>query len=157
MIISLIVAMSKNRVIGVNGTLPWHLPADLKHFKKVTMGKPIVMGRKTFESIGKPLPGRKNVVVTKNKDFFASGVEVVYSLDEAFEHLKNESEVFVIGGEAIFRQSLSKADRLFLTEIEMEVAGDTFMPPFESEFIERSRERFVEGDIAFSFVLWGRP
>ncbi|MBL0385248.1 dihydrofolate reductase [Tumebacillus sp. ITR2] len=124
--ISLIVAMDENRVIGKDNAMPWHLPADLAHFKAVTMGHTVVMGRKTFESIGKPLPGRRNVVLTRQVDFSAEGVEVIHSLEEL-----PEGDVFVIGGAELFRELLPRADRMYLTLIRHAFEGDTFFPEFD--------------------------
>ena len=129
--ISLVVAMARNRVIGKDNALPWRLPADLAHFKRVTMGRPIVMGRRTYESIGKPLPGRKNIVVTRNRDFSAPGCTVVASLEEAWRAAAGADEVCVIGGTSLFVESLPLADVIHLTEVEAEVAGDTYFPPFD--------------------------
>lgn len=127
--ISLIVAMDQNRVIGNNNKLPWHLPADLQYFKKVTMGHPIVMGRKTFESIGRVLPGRENVIVTRNQDFKAEGCVVLYDIAEIKTFADNrDEEVFVIGGAEIFKEILPSADRLYITEIHESFEGDTFFP-----------------------------
>ncbi len=131
MIISLIVAIARNRVIGNNNALPWHLPADLKYFKRITMGKPIMMGRKTFESIGRPLPGRMNVIVTHEPAYQAAGCTVVHSIDEALEAAHHHEEVMVIGGAKLFDQILPRADRIYLTEIEADFAGDTFFPEFD--------------------------
>ncbi|MFS0764562.1 dihydrofolate reductase [Peribacillus phoenicis] len=127
--ISLIVAMDQNRVIGNNNKLPWHLPADLQYFKKVTMGHPIVMGRKTFESIGRVLPGRENVIVTRNQDFKAEGCVVLHDIAEIkmFADTRDE-EVFVIGGAEIFKEILPFTDRLYITEIHETFEGDTFFP-----------------------------
>jgi dihydrofolate reductase len=130
-IISLVAAMAKNRVIGKGNKMPWHLPADLKHFKNVTMAKPIVMGRKTFESIGRPLPGRENVIISKNKDYFADGCIVVHSVEDALTLLTDYEEIMVIGGGFLYSQMLEKADRLYLTYIDLEVEGDTCFPEFE--------------------------
>ena len=123
--VSLIVAIARNRVIGINNTLPWHLPADLKHFKALTMGHHMIMGRKTFESIGKPLPGRTSVVVTRNADYSTPGVMVVNSLDAAIATCGNDEEIFVIGGAELFQQSIKLADRIYLTEIDADISGDT--------------------------------
>ena len=120
----LIVAMAKNRVIGINNTLPWHLPADLKHFKALTMGHHIVMGRKTYESIGKPLPGRTSVVVTRNANYAPPGVIVVNSLEAAISACGDDEEIFVIGGAELYRQSITLADRIYLTEIDADISGD---------------------------------
>ncbi len=122
--VSLIVAMAKNRVIGINNTLPWHLPADLKHFKALTMGHHIVMGRKTYESIGKPLPGRTSVVVTRNVNYSPPGVIVVSSLEAAISACSNDEEIFVIGGAELYRQAIKFADRIYLTEIDADISGD---------------------------------
>ncbi|MGB8338297.1 MAG: dihydrofolate reductase [Burkholderiales bacterium] len=125
---SLIVAMANNRVIGADNTLPWHLPADLKHFRALTMGHPIIMGRKTYESIGKPLPGRRNIVVTSNKDFSAPGCIVVPSLHAAMHACANTEEIFIIGGSTLFQQALPMVERIYLTQVDGEVKGDIFFP-----------------------------
>lgn len=136
--LSLIVAMAQNNVIGINNSLPWHLPNDLKYFKKVTMGKPIVMGRKTYESIGKPLPGRRNIVITRQEGYTGVGsddaIDVVSSLDQAIELGENialvegHEEVMVIGGAEIYKQALLKAERLYITHVLAEVKGDAYFP-----------------------------
>jgi dihydrofolate reductase len=109
--------MAANRVIGRNNALPWHLPADLKHFKALTLGHPVVMGRRTYESIGKPLPGRRNLVITRNRNFSAPGCEVVASLDAALTACGGAAEIFIIGGAELYRESLARAQRLELTDI----------------------------------------
>lgn len=132
--LSLIVAMSTNRTIGINNSLPWHLPNDLKYFKQATMGKPIVMGRKTFESIGKPLPGRRNIVISRDPSYLAEGVDVVTSLEDAISLGENiclvngQEEVMVIGGAQIYELALEKADRLYITHVDANVEGDAFFP-----------------------------
>jgi len=136
--LSLIVAMAQNHVIGINNNLPWHLPNDLKYFKKVTMGKPIIMGRKTYESIGRPLPGRRNIVITRQSDYTGVGesdaIDVVSSLEQAVELGENialvegHEEVMVIGGAEIYRQALVKADRLYITHVLADVEGDAYFP-----------------------------
>lgn len=138
--ISLIVAMDQNRVIGNNNKLPWHLPADLQYFKKVTMGHPIVMGRKTFESIGRVLPGRENVIVTRNQEFKAEGCVVLHDIAQIKMFADNhEEEVFVIGGAEIFKEILPFTDRLYITEIHETFEGDTFFPEIdENEWDEIS-------------------
>lgn len=129
--ISFIVAMDKNRVIGKDNQLPWHLPADLKFFKKTTMGHPIIMGRKTHESIGKPLPGRENIIVTRNKHYHLEGCTVIHSLAELKKlESEKEAEVFVIGGAELFKTVFPIADRLYITMIAHEFAGDTYFPEF---------------------------
>lgn len=143
--ISLIVAMSENRVIGQNGGMPWHLPEDLKYFRKVTLGKPVVMGRKTYASIGKALPGRLNIVITRDKDFFADGVQVVNSIPEALEYARNYGsagvdEVMIIGGGQIYAESLKYTNRIYLTEIHATIDGDTLFPELpSSQWVEISR------------------
>jgi dihydrofolate reductase len=129
--ISIIVAMTGNRVIGRGGAMPWHLPADLKRFKELTMGSPIIMGRKTFESLPGVLPGRRHIVISRNPDYRPAGVEVVGSLDAALAAASDAAEVFVIGGADIFREALPRADRLYATLIDTEMEGDTFFPEFD--------------------------
>ncbi|MBI4095098.1 MAG: dihydrofolate reductase [Candidatus Liptonbacteria bacterium] len=139
--ISIIVAVGKNRVIGKRGGLPWYLPADLKHFKEITMGHPIVMGRRTHESIGKALPGRTNVVITREKNYEAPGCVIVHSIDEALDRVKGEEEIFFIGGAEIFSQALPLAKRLYITQIDHEFEGDIFFPEINmSEWREMNRE-----------------
>lgn len=138
--ISLIVAHARNRVIGHGGGMPWHLPADLAHFKAVTMGKPIVMGRRTYESIGKPLPGRRNIVLTSDHAFLADGILAAHSLDEALALAGETDEVMVIGGGHLYREALPYARRVYLTEIDAAVAGDTFFPDLEGDWREVARE-----------------
>lgn len=131
---SLIVAMATNHTIGLDNTMPWHLPNDLKYFKQVTMSKPIIMGRKTFESIGRPLPGRTNIVITRQQDYQAKGIVVVNSLQEALDKAEEISlvdghdEVMVIGGAEIYQQALLQADYLYITHIHAEIEGDAFFP-----------------------------
>jgi dihydrofolate reductase len=127
-LISLVVAMARNRVIGRNNALPWRLSGDLKRFKATTLGKPVLMGRKTFESIGKPLPGRRNIVLTRDRDWRAEGVEVVRSVDEALQLASGTPELAVIGGAEVYRLVLPVTDRIHLTRVEAEVAGDTLFP-----------------------------
>jgi dihydrofolate reductase len=147
--LALIVAMAKNHVIGINNNLPWHLSEDLKYFKRVTMGKPIIMGRKTFESIGKPLPGRTNIVVTRNANYQVEGVKVVHSLKAAMELCESIAvidgceEAMVIGGAELYQQALPLADYLYLTEVHAEVEGDAFFREFDrSDWQEIARENF---------------
>ena len=139
---SLVVAMSRNGVIGRNNQLPWRLPADLAFFKRTTMGHPVIMGRRTYESIGKPLPGRLNIVVTHRQDFDAPGCTVAHSLDEAYRAAGDAAEVSIIGGSAIFAEALAKADTVYLTEVDADVEGDVFFPSFDrSRFRETELER----------------
>ncbi|TDT37858.1 dihydrofolate reductase [Halospina denitrificans] len=144
---ALIVAMSRNRVIGRNNALPWYLPEDLRYFKQVTYGKPIIMGRKTQESIGRPLPGRQNLVVTRDPHWQRDGVTVVNSLDEALSRAEAQAyidggeERVVIGGSQIYAEALPVADRLYMTEVHAEVEGDTFFPEVDwDQWHEIARE-----------------
>jgi len=140
--VSLIAAMAENRVIGVNNTLPWRLPADLRHFRQVTTGHHVIMGRRNYESIGKPLPDRTNIVVTRNPSYRAPGCLVKHSFEDALAAVTNDPEIFVIGGAEIYRQALDHADRLYLTLVHAQVQGDTYFPPFdETRWQEVSRER----------------
>jgi len=130
---SIVVAVARNGVIGRDNALPWRIPADLAHFKKVTMGHPVVMGRRTYESIGKPLPGRKNIVVTRNPAFTAPGCTVVTSLEQAWRAAGDAGEVCVIGGTSLFEETLPLADVIHLTEVEANVEGDAYFPAFDRE------------------------
>ncbi|MBU3636769.1 dihydrofolate reductase [Polynucleobacter sp. es-MAR-4] len=156
--ISMIVARSRNHVIGRDNQMPWKISADLQFFKKVTMGHPVIMGRKTWESIGRPLPGRRNIVVSRNPDLQLTGAEVVNSLDAALSNLSEFPRVFVIGGEQLFTQAFPKADRLFITEIEIDVdGGDTFFEvPNPEQWKEVERTPSSEGDIHFNFLALER-
>jgi dihydrofolate reductase len=129
--LSFVFAMGRNREIGLNNQLPWRLPADLKFFKKVTMGHPIIMGRKTYESIGRPLPGRTNVIVTRQQDFQAAGCTVVHSIDEVNQTFAND-EVYVIGGTELFKSFLPQADQLIVTYIDADFEADTYFPDIPS-------------------------
>lgn len=131
--ISLIAAMDRNRLIGNNNQLPWHLPADFAHFKAVTMGKPIVMGRKTYESIGKPLPGRENIVLTRSADLNIVGVTVRASLESAIDGVEGADELMIIGGSTIYQQAMSMVDRMYITEVDAEFVGDAWFPEFNPE------------------------
>jgi len=144
--ITLVAAMGRNRGIGVDGGMPWHLPGELKHFKAATMGKAIVMGRKTWESIGRALPGRQNIVVTRNPHFRAQDCLVVASLDEAVQRAES-GEIMIIGGGQLYRQALSLADRMILTLVDCEPAADTFFPGWaEAEWREVSRRSQAADD-----------
>ena len=143
MIISLIVAMDRNRLIGNNNQLPWHLPADLAHFKQVTMGKPIIMGRKTYESIGRPLPGRTNIVLTRDEGYRADGIVLSGSLQKALDCAASEGaeEVMIIGGSNIYEQALELSGRLYLTLVDAEFEGDAWFPEIDKEkWLEISSE-----------------
>jgi dihydrofolate reductase len=130
--LSLVVAMTQDRVIGRDNAMPWHLPDDLKRFKALTMGKPLIMGRKTFESIGRPLPGRTSLVMTRDPGWQAEGVVIVRSLDEAITRAGAATEICVVGGEDIFRLALPIARRIHLTTLHASIPGDTFFPPIDA-------------------------
>lgn len=163
---SMIVAMAQNRVIGINNKLPWYLPNDLKYFKQVTMGKPIVMGRKTFESIGKPLPGRTNIVITRNESWSADGVKVSHSLNDAYAlaeavcEIDGQNELMIIGGDQIYQSSLQEIDRIYLTQVHAVVDGDAWFPEVDwSQWKELAREDFsAEGNnpYDYSFIVLER-
>jgi len=142
-IISIIAAMAHHRVIGIRNELPWDLPEDMAHFRKTTQQKPVVMGRKTFESIGKPLPGRKNIIITRDPQWSFPGCLTVHSLEEAIKAGEGFPEIMIIGGAQIYKEALSKAHKLYLTFIDMEVEGDAFFPPWnEKEWRECARQHF---------------
>lgn len=154
--ISLIAAMTRARVIGADNRLPWRLPEDLRRFRRLTTGHAVVMGRKTFESIGRPLPERRNIVITRQPEFRAAGIEIAASLEAASE-LAGEGEVFVIGGAEIYRLALPRADRLYLTWIEREFAGDAYFPLFDpAEFREIESEEHLDEEIPHRFVMLQR-
>jgi dihydrofolate reductase len=152
--------MAENRVIGVNNTLPWRLPADLRHFRQLTTGHHVIMGRRNYESIGRPLPDRTNIVVTRNRDYRAPGCEVRHSLEEALRDASGDPEVFVIGGAEIYRQALDKADRIYLTLVHADVPGDTFFPEFDArdwnEISCARHEADEKNPYACSFVTYDR-
>lgn len=158
--ISLIVAMDRNGVIGHDNALPWRLPADQKLFKNVTLGKPIIMGRKTHDSIGRPLPGRRNIVITRDGSYSAPGCTVVHDLDAALDMCRTDPEAIIIGGREIYRQVLDRAGRIYLTEVHADVQGDTFFPDFDrSAWREVQREEFgkdEKNEHPFSFVVLER-
>jgi len=139
--ISLIVAHDTNYVIGYENGMPWHLPGDLQYFKNKTMGKPMIMGRKTFESIGRPLPGRRNIVISRDESYHAEGIETATSLEEALVLAGDVPEIMIIGGEQIFRLSMAIADRLYITKINHSFNGDTYFPKYEQDFVQVSSEK----------------
>jgi dihydrofolate reductase len=158
--ISIIVAVAENGEIGGSGGLLWHISEDLQMFKRVTSGHPVVMGRKTFESLGRPLPGRTNVVITRNPDFRADGITVVYSLDEALAMFPASEEVFVIGGGEIYRQAMPIADRLYLTRVSADYEGNTYFPEWNpAEWTLLSSESHPHGKDfphPFAFLVYTR-
>ena len=156
--LTLVAAMAQNRAIGIDNKLPWHLPEDLHHFKQLTLGKPVIMGRKTHESIGRPLPGRRNIVVSRQPGLVLDGVEVVSSLAAALAAAEGGDEVCLIGGAQLYAQALALADCLQLTELACEVAGDAFFPAFSlDEWQEVRREPGLSScGLAYAFVEYRR-
>ena len=161
MIVSVIAAVSDNGVIGRDGGLPWHLPADLARFKRVTTGHHMVMGRRTWESIGcRPLPGRPTIVITSNRNYVAERAAVAHSLEEALAKVVGDDEVFIAGGEAVYREALPRAERIHLTRIHADFEGDTHFPPFDESGWEVVFEERHEADernaYPFTFEVWER-
>ena len=160
MILSLIAAIGKNNELGKGNRLLWHMPADMKHFREVTVGHPIIMGRKTFESLGRPLPNRRNIVITRDKTYTSHGVYIVNSLEEAIEQIKDEDEVFIIGGAEIYKQAINIADKLDITEIDTtDETADVFFPAIGVEWQEVSRENHETDEknhIPYAFVTYHR-
>ena len=160
MILSLVVATDENNVIGKDNKLPWHLPNDLKYFKNLTWGMPILMGRKTFESIGKPLPGRKSIVITRDQNWYYEGVEVVHTIDDAIDKAKeyDVKEIFVIGGAEIFKTSFSTANRIYLTRIHHNFEGDVYFPEVNGDDWNLTQNKPCMADdknaYAHSFQVW---
>ena len=158
--ISIIAALARDRVIGRNAGMPWHLPAELAHFKKLTMGKPIVMGRRTFDSIGKLLPGRLNIVLTRDRTYRLEGGVVVNSIEDALTAAHGAEEIMIIGGGHLYRQLMSRVSRLYLTLIEADVEGDTFFPELnESEWEMKDkvyRPADERNEYAMSFIVLDR-
>ncbi|MDQ7089882.1 MAG: dihydrofolate reductase [Methylococcales bacterium] len=156
MTLSLIVAMATNRVIGLNQQIPWHLSADLKRFKQITLGHPILMGRKTYESIGKPLPGRKNIIISRNLDYQQQGCEVFNEFTTAMESCSEAQELFIIGGASFYESTLDQADVIYLTEIHQTFEGDTYFPkinPLEWQEVERETiNNDPKVNFSYSFV-----
>ena len=162
----MIVAMAENRVIGLQGGMPWRLPGDLRHFKKMTLGHPVIMGRKTYQSIGAALPGRANFIITRNRDFTAADADVVLDLSAALEKAKavaeieGGGEVFVIGGAEIYAQAMAVSGRIYLTEVKAELPGDAFFPELAvgdwKETARDDREPDEPGGPAYSFVILDR-
>jgi dihydrofolate reductase len=157
--ISLLVAYDLNRVIGIDNKMPWHIPEELKYFKKITMGKAIVMGRKTFESIGRALPGRLNIIVTRNEEYVTEGAEVYHDLQKAIERGKEFSEeVVIIGGAEIFNLSMDIADRLYITIIRKEYEGDTFFPEHDDSWqvVSESDVQYAQDGTPYSYFIFDR-
>lgn len=160
MLISIITAMDKNQLIGKENGLPWHLPADLQFFKRSTLGKPIVMGRKTFESIGRPLPGRQNIIVSRNQNYAVEGCDTVTSLDQAIRVAGDVDELMIIGGANFYEQTLPRADRLYLTLVQGEFDGDAWFPEIDFnqwQLIEREDHSADEkNECDYSFQVYQR-
>lgn len=156
MIVSLIAAMARNRVIGRDNGLPWHIPADLRRFRDLTLGHPLIMGRKTYEGIGTPLPGRQTIVVTRQEGYAAPGCVVAHSLEGALAAAGSAAEVFICGGGGLYAEALPLAERIYLTVVALEVAGDTFFPELPVDtFVETGREE-VAGEPACTFLTLER-
>jgi len=156
--LTMVVAIDAQRGIGVNNQLPWHLPEDLAHFKRVTLGRPIIMGRKTFDSIGRPLPGRRNIVITRNSDWRHDGVDAVTSLEAAIA-LAGDEEASIIGGAQIFKAALALADRMIVTEIAHSFACDTFFPPIDPQVWDETarEEHYAEANgYGYAYVTYAR-
>ena len=156
--VSLVVARARNGTIGRNNALPWHLPEDLKHFRKLTTGHAIVMGRRTFESIGRPLPSRRSIVISRTESFAPEGVEVVASLDDALARCAGMPEAFVIGGAGLFQEAIEVADRAIVTEIDADFEGDTFFEPLDAaQWTPTSRtEAESASGLRYAIVIYER-
>jgi len=156
--VSLIVAVAKNGVIGHNNTLPWHLPEDLKRFRALTTGHHIIMGRKTYESLGRLLPGRTSVIVTRNTNYQLEGALIAHSLPAAIDLCKNDAEVFVIGGAELYQQALACVDTLYVTEVDLTPTGDAYFPRVEADLWQLSaREAHISAQgLAFDYVCYQR-
>ncbi|MDP2827889.1 MAG: dihydrofolate reductase [Sulfuricellaceae bacterium] len=156
----MIAAMAQNRVIGIDNTLPWRLPADLAHFKALTMGHHILMGRKTFESLGKPLPGRTSIVITRDRDYLAAGCVVVHSLDAAMRTCEGDEEAFFIGGADLYRQAMDHSERIYLTEVQTRVEGDAWFPELDlqqwQEVSRISHQADEKNQLNYDFVVYER-
>ena len=160
MVVSIMVAVAENNVIGKDNKLIWNLPADLRLFKNLTMGHTIVMGRKTFDSIGKPLPGRKSIVITRQRDYEVDGCQVVHSLEKALKMVEKEEEVFIVGGAQIFELAMALADRIYLTRINHSFEGDTFFPEIDpNQWVQTAVESFLPDEkniYSYSFLTYNR-
>lgn len=156
----IVVAMARNRTIGVNNTLPWRCPEDLKHFKQLTMGHHMIMGRKTYDSIGKPLPGRTTVVVTRDINLKIKGCLIAHSLHEALAACANDENIFIVGGAEIYAQALAHVDTLYITEIQQDVAGDAWFPEFDQaawqEVAREVRTQTSPQPLEYHFVTYRR-
>lgn len=159
MTISAVVAVSQNDVIGREGKLPWNLPSEMAYFKQLTMGRPVIMGRKTHESIGRSLPGRKNIVISRDNDYAAEGCEVVHSLDEALAAAADAHEVFIIGGSSIYNLAMPKLDKIYLTRVEATIEGDKFFRFDQKNWKKVNSEHHPtdeKNNYAFDLQVWER-
>ncbi|CAN7430311.1 dihydrofolate reductase [Cupriavidus necator] len=159
-LLTLVVARARNNTIGRDNTLPWRLPEDLAHFKRTTMGAPVIMGRKTWDSIGRPLPGRRNIVVSRNPDLRIEGAEVAASLEDAQRLCVGAEQIFLIGGAQLYAEAMPCADRLVVTEIDADVEGDAFFPAIDrTQWIETARETHHSeaNGFDYAFVTYERP
>ncbi len=158
--ISIIAAMAENRVIGKENGLPWRLPADLRHFRRLTLGKPVIMGRRTYESLGKPLPERTNIIVTRNPHYLAAGCTIVHSLEEALGRAAGAAEAMIIGGGSLYTEALPRAHRLYLTQVHQVFPGDVSFPEFDlsqwREVERQDHEPDARNPVAYSFITLER-
>lgn len=159
--LSIICGMDDNNLIGNNNALPWHLPADMAYFKKTTMGKPILMGRKTYESIGKPLPGRRNIVISRDSTYRAEGCDITHSIQSAVDLVRDQTEIMLIGGASLYKQSMELAKTLYITEIHHQFSGDAWFPAINSDdWLETWREEHPadqRNQYSYAFVKYIRP
>ena len=157
MLISSIVAMASNRVIGNRGDIPWKIPGEQKMFKKITLGHTVIMGRKTYESIGRPLPGRTNIVITRQSNYQATGCIVAHDLDSAFQACPpQEDEAFICGGGQLYQASLPVTDRIYLTVLPREVAGDTYFPEVSGNEFKMTKSEYIDGVEPYNFFIYER-
>ena len=157
MIVTIIAAMSRNRVIGAAGRIPWHLPEDLRRFRELTTGHPVIMGRKTFEAIGRPLPGRENIVLSRRRGYAPAGCRPAATLAEALRLAEPADEVFIGGGSDVYRQALPLARRIYLTIVDLEVPGDALFPEIPADFRETAREELAGTPAAVLITMEREP
>jgi dihydrofolate reductase len=157
MLISAIVAMASNRVIGSQGDIPWKIPGEQKRFKEITLGHTVIMGRKTYETIGRPLPGRTNIVITRQSDYLADGCTVVHDLESAFQSCPpGENEAFICGGGQLYREAMPATDRIYLTVLPREVEGDTYFPEISETEFKMTKSELVDGVEPYNFYIYDR-
>ena len=153
--IALVVACSKNRVIGNNGRIPWKIPGEQKRFKELTTGHVVVMGRRSYEEIGKPLPNRTTIVVSKTKEFKGNNCHTVKSLQEAIR-LAGDKDVFISGGARLYKEAIPLVEKMYITEVGLKIYGDTFFPEFQKELFNKKIEKVVNGDISYKYITYER-